>query len=381
MQGEVPSHSRRAFLAGGAALGAAAGAGMGVPEASDARRRRRPERHRVDMHAHYIAPDYLAALSAAGRTTIGGIPIPAWSPEIALEMMAKYGIAFQMLSVSDPGVSFLSGSAANALARGCNEYVAGVVRSHPRRFGALTVVPLPDVGAALAEIRHALDQLHHDGVGLLSSYGGRYLGDPAFEPVLAELDRRRAWVFVHPTAVGADDKPALGIPDFTYEYPFDTTSTIMSLLFNASFERYPRIRWQFAHGGGTVPMLRFRLHALGDGAKSFQALLGLPPASKALTGRAVDRALARAHYDLALIADRPSLAAVKRMTSVRHLFFASDFPFANSLILLPPGPLYPKKGDWQPGLAKAFSSKELLAINRLNARRQFRRVAKLVPGR
>lgn len=379
-------HTRRAFVGGAAAAGMGALASPYLPEAGAAKskrkRRRRVERRRVDMHSHYLAPEYLTALRAAGRGTIGGIPVPAWTPEIALEMQDDYGIAFQMLSVSDPGVSFLSGSAATSLARSCNEYVAGVVRANPRRFGALTVVPLPDVSAALAEVRQGLDTLKHDGVGLLSSYGGRYLGDPAFEPLLAELNRRRTWVFVHPTAVGADDKPALSLPDFTFEYPFDTTRTIMSLLFNGSFQRYPNIRWQFAHGGGTIAMLRFRLHALGDGAKSFGAILGLPPGSKVSTGAGVDRALAKSYYDTALIADRPSLAAVRNMTSIRHLVFGSDFPFANSLTLLPPGPLYPspKKLDWQPSLAKAFNDRDLVAINRLNARRQFPRVARIVRG-
>lgn len=203
---------------------------------------------------------------------------------------------------------------------------------------------------------------------------------PAFEPLLRELDRRRSWVFVHPTAISADDPPDYMIPNFVAEYPFDTTRTIMSLLFNASFERYPHIRWHFAHGGGTIPMLRFRLQALGDAAKSFSSLLGLPASSKVLTRRAVKRALERSFYDTALIADRTSLEAVRHVTGIRHLLFGSDYPFANALLLLPPGPLYPKEPEWQPGLAPVFSKRELLAINRLNARRQFRLVAKIVPG-
>jgi hypothetical protein len=59
-------------------------------------------------------------------------------------------------------------------------------------------VPLPDIDGALSELAYAFDTLRADGVILLSNYGDKYLGDAAFEPLWAELDRRQAVVFVHP---------------------------------------------------------------------------------------------------------------------------------------------------------------------------------------
>jgi hypothetical protein len=56
-------------------------------------------------------------------------------------------------------------------------------------------LPLPDVDGALLELEHALDTLRADGVILLANYEGKYVGDPAFEPLWAELGRRRAVVF------------------------------------------------------------------------------------------------------------------------------------------------------------------------------------------
>jgi Amidohydrolase len=72
------------------------------------------------------------------------------------------------------------------------------------------------------------------------------------------------------------------------------------------------------------------------------------------------------------VPDRPALEAVNHMTSVRHIVFGSDWPFAERR--------YPNKGDPQPALSRAFSNRERRAIDRLNARREFRRVAKVVPG-
>lgn len=359
--------SRRSFLGGTAVAASLGAAGLvaapaamagAAPSARRGKGKAYEEAHRVDLHAHYLAPAYLKALADRGITTLSSLPIPEWSPASALRFMDAHGIAFQMLSLSDPGVRFVADPAeALALARTCNDYAAEVVRAHPRRFGALAFLPLFDVAAATAEAVRALDALDHDGVGLLSSEGGRYLGDPSFEPLLAELDRRHAWVFVHPTSVPEDDRPSYGIPDFVCEFPFDTTRTIVSLLVNGTFQKHPRIRWHFAHGGGTVPMLRARLNAV-------TAAIGRPAAEKQLAALA---------YDTALIADAPELEAVKAMAPARHILFGTDWPFA--------GRLFKPKGDPQPQLSDVFGDDARHAIDRRNARAAFPRVARAVPAR
>jgi 2-polyprenyl-6-methoxyphenol hydroxylase-like FAD-dependent oxidoreductase len=101
-------------------------------------------------------------------------------------------------------------------------------------------------------------------------------------------------------------------------------------------------------------------------------LLGLPPAAQSLLGADADRALERAFYDTALVADPPPLEAVSRLTSVRHIVFGSDWPFAERL--------YPSKGDPQPALSTVFSNRERHAIERLNGRREFRQLAPVVPA-
>ena len=364
--------SRRAFL--GLAMSAGAAAATGGAAARAATRPKRAayrEAHRIDVHAHYLAPAYVEALHAAGIFAIGGIPIPEWSPELALQFMDAHGIAVQLLSVSDPGVAFAPDADAAALARVCNDYVAGVIKAHPSRFGAFAVLPLHDPVAAAAEASRALGDLRLDGVGLLSSSAGRYLGDPAFEPLLAELDRRRAWVFVHPTAVAAEDKPGYAIPDFIAEYPFDTTRTIISLLFSDAFRRHPRIRWHFGHGGGTLPMLGFRLTTLAANAKQFGALLGLPGGSERLTAKTPEQVLRRCFYDTALIAEPAALRAVATMAGPGRMVFGSDWPFAARAYTAAPDP--------QPALSAAFTAAERRDIDRRTGRAQFRRLQKVVP--
>ncbi|WP_066369209.1 amidohydrolase family protein [Herbidospora mongoliensis] len=214
----------------------------------------------IDVHAHFVTADYVEAATAGGHVTPDGMPRwPSWSPEEHLQLMDANGIRTAMLSVSSPGTHFGDDAAARALSRQVNDHAAKVVRDHPGRFGHFASLPLPDVEGSLAELAHALDDLGSDGVALMSNAHGRYLGDLAYEPLWAELDRRRAVVFVHPTSPLNHEQVALGRPRPMLEFIFDTTRTVSDLVFTGVLTRYPGIRWIFTHGGGTLPLLADRM--------------------------------------------------------------------------------------------------------------------------
>lgn len=140
--------------------------------------------------------------------------------------MDRHGIATGVLSVSTPGVHLGNDTEARKWARDVNEYTADLVRADPGRFGLFATLTLPDVEGAIAEAEYALDTLHANGVILLASNAGRYLGDPGFAPLLAYLDHRQAIVFVHPGELPGDPVP--GIPAFTADFLLDTTRTAIS---------------------------------------------------------------------------------------------------------------------------------------------------------
>ncbi|MFD5722737.1 amidohydrolase family protein [Streptomyces sp. NPDC127036] len=214
----------------------------------------------IDVHAHFVTDSYIASARSAGIEHPDGMPgWPTWSVDRHLELMEISGIEKAYLSISSPGVHFGDDRAARALAREVNEFGAHIRNERPQRFGLFASLPLPDVDGALAEAAHALDVLGADGVTVESNHRGCYLGDPLFEALWEDLDRRGALVFVHPTSPPHAEELSLGRPRPMLEFLFDTARTASDLLLRGVLTRYPRIRWVLTHGGGALPLLADRL--------------------------------------------------------------------------------------------------------------------------
>lgn len=319
-------------------------------------------RYRIDLHAHFLPPEYRKALLENGHLTVGGYPTPDWSPEAAIEFMDRWGIQAQALSVSDPGVGFLRGRDARDLARYCNTYAADLFRTHGTRFGAFATLPMPDVAASVSEIEYALDTLGLDGVTLLSAYDGVYLGDPRFEPVMDALNRRNAFVFVHPASVPADAKPELPLPDFLEEFTFDTSRAATLMIAGGTLQRYPGIRFQLAHAGGTIPFLAWRIGILSKTPVGALWPDDIPRPSLL----DVEQMMRDFYYDTALSASEPAMRAVLAVTDRSHIVFGSDWPFSQLL--------FTGRGDPAPGLSDVFSAQERYEIERLNPLAQLPRL-------
>lgn len=274
-------------------------------------------RRRIDVHQHVVPPRYAAWLRAQGVSDAGGRELPAWSAEEALAVMDTHGIERAILSVSTPGVHPLAGkrddAAARAWARELNEYAARVVHDHPGRFGFFATLTLPDVDGALEEARYAFDVLGASGVILLANTLGEYLGAPEHEPLLAELDRRRAVVFVHPSTLPGPSVP--GVPPFAADFLLDTTRAAFRLVQCGAVRRHAGLKIILAHAGGFVPYASHRLLV-----------------SLLLTGgRAPDEILddfRSFYFDTALSGSPAALPSLLAFAKPGHVLFGSDWPYA-----------------------------------------------------
>ena len=219
--------------------------------------------HRIDVHQHVVPPFYAQTLASHGGDPSGSAT-PKWSPQSALDFMDSQQIATGILSVSTPGVVGWAQTERREMARRINEYTADLVADRPDRFGSFATLPLPDVGGAIEELGYALDTLHADGIVLMASYAGKYLGDPAFEPLWAELDRRHAIVFEHPGDTPGQPPlpPAAGVAPPMTDFPFETTRTGIQLVLNGILDRYPAVRIILSHAGGFLPYAALRFAEL-----------------------------------------------------------------------------------------------------------------------
>jgi predicted TIM-barrel fold metal-dependent hydrolase len=273
---------------------------------------------RIDVHHHIVPPRWLEEERErmAARSAYLGT-VSQWTPQVSIEAMDEHGIATAITSLSTVITRPDQPERASALARDCNEFAAGMARDFPGRFGTFAHLPLPHVEACLREIEHASDTLKVDGFRLQSSYGDKWPGDPAFEPVFEELDRRAAVVFVHPTVPDCCVSTVPGVIHALMEFPFDTTRAVASLLFAGTFTRHPNIRFIFSHGGGTLPMLAHRIVEL--------ARPGRDPNARAQPG--TREALARLFFDIVSVTNAPAMAALLAFTRPAQLLFGTDAPY------------------------------------------------------
>ncbi|NWH07459.1 MAG: amidohydrolase [Alphaproteobacteria bacterium] len=277
---------------------------------------------RIDVHHHVIPEAFTAVMRRRGIKKVAGAELPQWTPERSIGIMDQNGIATAILSLSAPGVYFGSKSEAVKLARACNETVAAAQAKYPGRFGLFAVLPMPITDKACAEATYALDTLKADGVVLLASTDGHFLGDPRFTELMAELDRRRAIVFVHPNIHPTSTKIGLDYPGFFVEFLCDTSRATANLIFTGTLERFANIRWILSHAGGFVPYIAWRL----------MLAQGVPELAKNAP-KGVLHYLQQLYYDTALSPSPYALSALLQLVDPSHILFGSDFPFAPDIVI------------------------------------------------
>jgi predicted TIM-barrel fold metal-dependent hydrolase len=282
----------------------------------------------IDMHHHYVSPKWTALLASKSLVPA---PFKGWTPEGAIEAMDRAGVAMAVswaaTYIAGPGVEFGDDERVRPFARDLNEYGARLVADYPRRFGFFAVLPMPDIGATLAELAYASDTLKAGGVCLATSYGDRWLGDVAFGPVFEELNRRAAIVYCHPTPAPCCRADIAGVGDTVLEYGFNTTRAIVSVIEEGTAAKYPNVRFVFSHAGGTLPLALSRFvtrdMAVGtDGTVDIAANGSFRP-----SGRERLLALRRFYYDTAQQANPIAMTALRRAVPVSQILFGTDAPF------------------------------------------------------
>lgn len=306
---------------------------------------------RIDVHQHTVPPFYTRVMEKEILAT--GHPLPTWSPTLAIETMEKNGIATGMLSpmtrVVQDSLSDKS-ERARTLARQNNEYTQKLVSDYPGRFGHFAALPLPDTDGSLKEIEYVYDTLKADGIGLWTSYGDKWPGDPAFAPVFQELDRRHAVIFIHSAPPVCCRSLQPGVIDSVVEYDFDIARAIVSFLKDDGFKKYSNIRFIFPHSGGTLPVLANRVSETLPAKRSEEASSALMDEIKNL------------YFDVAHASYPAPFSALTKIVPPSQILFGSDYPIV-------PFPVTENPLD-----RAGLPADVLSAVNRGNAEKLFPRL-------
>ncbi len=320
---------------------------------------------RIDIHHHILPEEYVARLKKIGITTAIGREFPDWSPKKSLDFMKKNGISKAITSISTPGINVQDRTFAKDLARFCNEYSAKLKSDYPDKFDAFAALPLYETEDALKEMEYALDTLHLAGVALLSNVNGIYLGDPKYDGLFTELDRREVVVHIHPHDPPFGTIPNLKFPNAMVEAPFDTTRAITNMIYTGAMDRYTKIKFILSHAGGALPFLAWRIALLEYGQKKlslkFQAIYDFMMTKRGPSAGL--NALSRLYYDTAVAANPMVLRSVQELVDTSHILFGTDYVWGQAWLT----PIFIKALSEYDG----FNEQDLAAVESGNANRLF----------
>jgi predicted TIM-barrel fold metal-dependent hydrolase len=266
----------------------------------------------IDVHSHVITPEFVSAIKNEGRLMDEGFPLPKYDVESHLKWMNEAGVETSILTLAAPQPS------SAAVVRETNEAAARIKREHTGRFLFCAALPLPDVDAAIREVKYALDTLGADGIKLATNVQGQYLGAPELDTLFAVLNERQAVVILHPHRPEPVNREVMKqTPLAMQEYLSETTRAVTNMISRNVLARYPNVKVVVPHCGAYLPLAVPRM----------KSLVPVMQANKLVGDIDWDANLAALYYDLAGAHSPEVIRMMLTITTPDHLLYGSDYPY------------------------------------------------------
>jgi aminocarboxymuconate-semialdehyde decarboxylase len=228
----------------------------------------------IDTHTHILTLETAALITkAAPQSPVTITPFDAENAELKvgsvpyrpfplggydiprrLKDMDAANVDVQVLSATPQTYLYNLGDELSPLLAAIqNDQMAKHVAEHPTRFMAIATLPIGQPARAADELRRVITKLGFKGAMIASNVGGRYLGEPEFEPLWATAQELGAFMFIHPNNVAGEDRLGPYYLRNLIGNPLDTTIAAASLFFGGVMDRYPKLKVMLAHGGGFTP--------------------------------------------------------------------------------------------------------------------------------
>jgi aminocarboxymuconate-semialdehyde decarboxylase len=229
---------------------------------------------KIDIHTHII-PEHLPDLKkkygyggfislehhepCCAKMMIDGkffreIQDNCWDAEVRMKDCGQHHVDVQVLSTIPVMFSYWAKPQdALDISMYLNDHIAGIVHRYPSRFIGLGTIPLQSPELAIKELERCM-KIGLRGVQIGSHVNDWNLNEPALFPVFEAAQEMGAAIFVHPwEMMGKEKMPKYWLP-WLVGMPAETSLAICSMIFGGVFERLPKLKVAFAHGGGSFPI-------------------------------------------------------------------------------------------------------------------------------
>jgi predicted TIM-barrel fold metal-dependent hydrolase/quinol monooxygenase YgiN len=272
----------------------------------------------IDVHSHIITPEFVSALEQEGRLMDEGFPLPKYDVERHLKWMDEAGVQTSVLTLAAPQPN------SALVVRKTNEAAARIKREHPGRYLFCAALPLPDVDAAIREVKYALDTLGADGIELATNVQGQYLGAPELDTLFSVLNERQAVVILHPHRPEPVNREVMAqTPLAMQEYLSETTRAVTNMISRNVLARYPNVKVVVPHCGAYLPLAVPRMKSLAP----------VMQANKLVGDIDWEANLSALYYDLAGAHSPEVIRMMLTITTPDHLLYGSDYPYVAPQVL------------------------------------------------
>lgn len=240
-----------------------------------------------------------------------------WDPKVRMKEANQFNVDVQVLSTVPVMFSYwASPNDCLEVSKFLNDHIAGIVDDYPTRFVGLGTIPMQAPDLAIKELERC-KKIGLKGIQIGSHVNQWNLSEPELFPIFAAAEELDMAVFVHPwDMMGKTQMDKYWLP-WLVGMPAESSLAICSMIFGGVFERLPKLRVAFAHGGGSFPATLGRINHGFDVRPDLCAIDNPVRPDKYLGKFFID----------SLVHDPKMLDVVVDMFGANRVALGTDYPF------------------------------------------------------